>query len=196
MNFPWARHYQRYEYVMNRGWIDGKRVADFGCGLPAGANAMTVNAKMVYAVDPLLREFAGVKMGFFSPAGSDAVKRMRILPYDLFLVKKKFDVITAIEVFEHMPNPKKFVEHVAGHCKNAFLTTPLAERTARTINSSHVAEYSSDDFDDIVKGSFTIIEKLYQLGDMSVVKHAKADGCSMDDSHVVQMVWCRSKYGR
>lgn len=191
MIFPWTRHYHRYEYLIQRGWIDDKLVADVGCGMPVGANAMTARARMVHAVDPKLNTFIGSRMIFFSSKGCDGNKRMRFFPQDMFKLEGEYDVIVGIEVFEHMEDPHKFIKFLSGHCKRAFLTTPLAAKTGKTRNPSHVAEYSAKDFDDIVSTGFHITDKLYQRADLSVVKNAKPNGDSFDDNHVVQMAWCR-----
>jgi hypothetical protein len=173
---------QRYEYPTLKGYTYDKVVADFGCGqLPLGAYAMAYQAKLVFAIDLQITEV---------PHNEKVV----LVRDSLFEFTKEVDVITAVEVFEHMPNPEFFINYMSKLCKNAFITTPLVEFTHRSRNLQHVAEYSDSDFNRIISVGFDIVDKVYQHGDMSITKEAKPNGDSFDNGHVVQMVWCRSKH--
>ena len=193
MNFPWVRHWQRYEYIIQKGYVEGKVVADIGCGIPFGSYAMIdpspcpgrKTASAIFAVDLNVCHITN----FVSP--------------DLYIVRKnlydfhiKVDVCVAVEVIEHMAEPYKFINHMASLCKNLFITTPLSDTTRKTRNSDHVSEYSARDFDAIINKRFEIVDKKYQLGDLSIVDKAKYSGDSMDANHVVQMVWCKRKNGK
>ena len=57
MNYPLTRHLQRYEYVSEKGYVDGKVVVDMGCGpFAMGSFILTPRAKFVYAIDRDLME--------------------------------------------------------------------------------------------------------------------------------------------
>ena len=192
MNFPWTRHFQRYEYILLMQYVDGKMVADVGCGFPYGASALTATAKLVYAVDCSVGTWKNNKIISLAPVGT-RMDKLVLIDDDLFNFYAKVDVITAVEVFEHIVDPKKFITHLSKFCENLFLTTPMVEHTGKTDNTSHVAEYSREDFDSIVEEKFEILDKKYQLADLSIVNNAKPCGSSINHGHVVQMAWCRRK---
>ncbi len=181
MNFPLTRHLQRYEYVIQKGYCYNKVIADIGCGLnPLGSYLMCNDSKLVYAVDLLVN-----KIGLNS--------NVVLVNDSLFNFVGKVDTVVAIEVFEHMPKPSEFIEHLSNICSNAFITTPLVEFTHCSRNKDHIAEYSSTDFDRIVEEHFSIVDKVYQFSDMSLCDMGVPNGDSLDTGHVVQMVWCKSK---
>lgn len=191
MNFPWVRHWQRYEYVKRKGYVGGKVVVDLGCGIPFGSYSMadpsynaSEVAKLVFAVDQnhhSLTEFS--------------CANVIIVDGNLYDFCAKVDVCVTIEVFEHMSDPGKFINHLSTICKNLFITTPLAKITGKTRNPDHIAEYSAKDFDGFIKDKFVIIDKKYQTGDMRIVSEAKCQGDSYDYNHIVQMAWCEVKNG-
>jgi predicted RNA methylase len=192
MNFPFTRHFQRYEYITRSGYIDDKTVLDLGCGtIGTGAYLLTSRAKFVIAIDK--KVVPSLTVGLNMDSHSD---RLVFVCGDLYNFDRREDVVVAIEVFEHMEDPKGFISHTSGICDYAFITTPLAETTEKTKNLEHVFEYSSRDFDGIVEDKFEILDKVYQHGDLSITKEAKSNGCSFDYGHVVQMVWARSRNGR
>jgi SAM-dependent methyltransferase len=190
MNYPFTRHIQRYEYVRESGYIRQCIVADIGCGTCYGSFLMTASALFVYGVD------SNLSMQKLYAFNGD-VNYDRFLPYkcDVLDFNKPVDVCTAIEVFEHVEDPYRFISHLSSICKWAFITTPLVGKTGVTPNNDHVAEYSSKDFDKIVSGGFSIMDKVYQKSDLSIVKKAEPCGYSCVPEHVVQMIWGRSKNG-
>lgn len=187
--YPFTRHLQRYEYIVESRLVDDKVVADVGCGIAVGAIFMTSVAKMVYGIDPKL---ANIQL--FGINGNAKKERFQPVADDLFNFKHKVDVVTAVEVFEHMPDPEKFIRHISSICDYAFLTTPLAEITGKSRNPEHVAEYSDEDFNKLVGVGFDIIEKRYQLATMVITDRADPCWDSLNPGHVVQMVWCRSRH--
>jgi len=192
MNYEWVRHYQRYEYVVIQGRVIDAVVADVGCGqFPLGSYALAYSAKRVFAIDPKAVSLKGVPhFGVFK----NYRDRVVIVKKDFFNFGVKVDVAIAIEAFEHMPEPRKFIVHLAGICDHAFITTPLAKITGRTRNPLHVAEYSAKDFNEIVGEHFDVIQKSYQSGNLAITRTASPNGDSYNVGHVVQMLWCRSKH--
>ena len=182
MDFPHSRHYQRYEYVLQRGFVDDKVVIDVGAGSGYGSNILSDKAKMIYAVDTKIPGY------IITP---------KVLPIkeNIYDIVKKVDVCIVIEVFEHMQDPRGFIKKISELCDYAFITTPLAEKTGRTRNQEHIAEYSKEDFDRIVGKEFDILEKMYQKSNLDIVFSAKPNGDTFDVGHVVQMLWARSKNG-
>lgn len=185
MHFPHTRHFQRYEYVLEKGYVKDKVVMDVGAGTGYGSSILGGNAKMVFAVE---------KNGNFREMFTSSV--VVPVPEDFYNMSKKVDVCVAIEVFEHMLNPRKFVRKLAEIGEYVFLTTPLAKVTGRTRNPVHVAEYSKEDFEKIVEEEFEILDRCCQKSNLDIVARTSPNGCSYDGGHVVQMLWARSRNGR
>jgi len=199
VNFPWVRHYQRYEYLVNMGYITNAVVADVGCSyFPLGAYAMATFAKTVFAIDPYAKPIKGVSacsnvecFGIFIVDNEKVI----IVPESIFDFVGKVNVAVACEVFEHMPDPGKFIKHLSRMCEYAFITTPLVSETRKTRNPEHVAEYSAKDFDGIVGEGFDVESKVYQTGDMQILDRIECRDCdSFCLGHIDQMVWARSKH--
>lgn len=195
MNYPYTRHFQRYEYVVKRGWVDGKNVVDIGCGNAIGSHILSHGARHVYACDPCLEGIVGTPFVFLITPGLPNQGNVTFAPLEFELLDKT-DVAVAIEVFEHFANPRASIHEIAKRCDHAFLTTPLALVTSKTTNSTHTAEYSAEDFDNYVSESFEILEKKYQTADMQILDKAEPNGDSCNNGHVVQMIWGRSTYGQ
>ncbi len=190
MNYTLTRHLQRHEYILNSGYVTDRTVVDLGCGFGIGASLFSSVAKFVFAVDKYMD-----KDHLFSIAPNLRRDKLFFVESDIFDFMHHIDVAVLVEVFEHISNPYKLVEHVASICDYAFFTTPLAKITGKTINPDHIAEYSAEDFDRLIGEKFEILDKVYQNGDLTITKTAEFSGSSFDPGHVVQMVWCRSKNG-
>lgn len=195
MDFPVSRHLQRYEYVQQKGYVTNRKVIDLGCGDGSSMSILAMNATKVLGVD---KKMPPKEWTFTSFCGSDRLSKCMFYNIDIFDLETyeipfRIDVATAIEVFEHIPNPNRLINLVAKLAENLFITTPLVDVTGKTRNPDHVVEYSAKDFEDIVSKRFDIIDKVYQLSDMSIVNEAIPNGDSIDPSHVVQMLWCKRK---
>ena len=194
--YPYVRHFQRYEYITTKGFVTNKTVADIGCGNLLGTGIFAGEASTIYAIDPKIedtkKEFGGVVPMFFTCS-----RKRETQIYLLSILIENFntpvDVCTAIEVFEHMSDPVKFISKLSELAPYIFLTTPLVKKTGKTKNPDHVAEYSNADFKRIIETKYDILELVYQHADLTIVPTAKPRGCSMDIDHVVQMAWCRRK---
>ena len=180
---------QRYEYVLMRGWVNAKTVADLGAGTCAGSLALSAVAKIVYVVD--INDFVTKARELWVPVMVNSYpSRMVTLQQDVFDFVGKVDVAIAVELFEHMAAPQKLIDHMATICKNLFITTPLAMLTSETRNKNHYREYSVEDFESIVGTKFNILERKYQMSDLSVADKPEFGGDSIDLCHTVQMLWC------
>ena len=196
MNFPITRHYQRYEYVVEKGWTNGKDIVDIGSDNGYGLYILSGNAKSVVGIDPALnRVLDGKNILVGAPVIDSKGERVSMIPakFEEVDFDRPVDIVTAIEVLEHVPNPSEFCKRIAEKCSNAFFTTPLAEKTGPTGNADHVAEYSYEDFRNILEENFEVLEFVFQLSDLSIVQYAHFSGESRVVTHVVQMAWCKSK---
>lgn len=188
MHFPWTRHIQRYEYILNKHYVEGMVVADFGCGVPQGSYALSSMATWVYAID------RDVRVGGVAVSNSAAhPERVTLIQDDFYNFTMGVNVGVAVEVFEHMEDTIRFVNFLGNLCEYVFITTPLASKTGVTRNHNHVMEYSKGDFERAVGKRFDIIDRKYQKSNLEIVDKARANGDSMDLGHVVQMLWCRRK---
>jgi len=192
LNYPWSRHFQRYEYVMQKGYITNKTVLDIGCGTSYGTIAMSSIAKLAEGLDP---EFEHMPPGvLLIPAKSKSVGVHKTTLEMLALnTKLKYDVCVAIEVFEHIMYPFNFIKDMASMGDYAFITTPLSNVTKNTRNKEHIAEYSSADFKTIISTRYRILKMVYQYPDLSIKNHGAYCGDSFDPRHRVQMAWCKRK---
>ena len=191
MTFGWTRNFQRYEYVVISGYVTGKTCYDVGCGIGQGTAFLGAFAKKVIGIDKKLL-FTPGPMGFPIAAilPPNATLDVTVYEGDIHDVYNKMDVCVAIEVFEHIEDPKRFVKKLATLCDYLFITTPLVAVTYKTNNPAHVLEYSKEDFQSIVGEHFNILDRVYQEADLRIVTVPEPKGCSMDDNHVVQMLWC------
>jgi len=178
------------------GYLDNKHVCDVGCGYGQHLTVFCSRALSVTGIDPLIEHMRGHLYLVTVPPNKTVEQvnaMLKLYPWSIFEVSgSHFDVITAIEVFEHV-DACKFIDKIAALCDYAFITTPLAKVTGPTRNSGHIAEYSDKDFDTLVGQQFDILSKKYQYPDLAIKDTGEPIGCSMDPEHIVQMVWCKRK---
>lgn len=109
-------HFGRYKIVKNLIAGHGKKLLDIGCGSPAkcvkqGSFLRTVGYGQGIDIVPCKLEFP-FKIG-----------NMENIPFE----NEKFDIITAIEVIEHVDKPKKALDEVYRVLKDKgvfVMTTP------------------------------------------------------------------------
>jgi len=202
MNYPLTRHYQRYEYLIEKGYIKDKKVLEIGCGLAAGAMMMHYYAKEVIGADPCLKDYIEsddpmLISGYVAPNTTPGKLDLRDSSWEKLATEGvRADVVVAIEVLEHLTNPARFIDFAADAGEYLFLTTPLAAKTAPTQNTKHIVEYSHRDLLKLLDARFNVIYTLYQTGDLQLLDEAKFRGSSTSSNHVVQMLWCKSKGDR
>lgn len=196
MNYVISRHFARYEYVVESGYVTGKNVADIGGGMSHGSIVLAMKAASVTCIDPHMKAVKDEKYIPYVPQTSfEATQRVYGIPnmFENIAGQHKWDVGVCIEVFEHVPNPSAFCKLVAQNCKEVFWTTPLVAKTGKTINPDHFCEYDKVDFMKILGESFDILDYKIQMPDMTVVDHAEPLGFSCVAEHRVQMAWCKSR---
>lgn len=194
MNYPWTRMFQRYEYVMQKGYITDKRVVDVGCGGIQCPIALTKLAASVVGVDPGLDK---MESPYFVMPPRIRPELATFIRKSIFDVDVKGDVVLAIEVLEHMREPIVFIKRIAEVAPFAFITTPLRLGEMHTRNPQHVKEYSISEFRSMLHPFFTVEDPRYQTASLEIVNTVlKIDELyfdSLDDNHIVQMAWCKRK---
>ena len=201
ISYHWTRHFHRYEYPCRRNWLDKKVVMDVGCGTGFGLCCIAGVASKIYGVDisptsfPIIanKQPQTMILTMYSTPKFGGNAPLFVIPNSIYTVTQQVDVCVAVEIFEHMDNPQKFIDHLSTLCTELFITTPLSDITKKTRNTNHVVEYSREDFQRIVSTRFEIVEAIDQLSDMTTTTNAPYSGDSIDEEHVVQMLWCKKK---
>jgi len=146
----------------------GDAVLDVGLGLGYGLNILATKAERLAGIDVDIRSVERGKRIF---AGHPRVKE--ILAYDgktIPFADKTFDVVTCVEVLEHVPDYEGFLREltrVARRC--VFITTPnrRPEYTlpnGRPRNYWHLREWSQQELDGILRGLGFRVEWHYLSG--------------------------------
>lgn len=190
MNYPLARHYQRYEYVIQSGLVTDRNVLDVGCGYGYGTNILAKEAKNVLGIDLSLGHKNNL-MSYMECYKPRKAVQLEYMECDIFDFKPNitFDVAVCVEVFEHVPDPVKFIARLAEIAAEVFITTPLARVTAPTRNPEHVNEYTHEDFLAAIETKFVPQRIRFQTGNMNIEDYGIYTGDSMDPEHTVQMVY-------
>lgn len=137
----------------------GKTVLDIGCGSGHGTHMLHQHAACVWGVDiaPDAVAFA---------AGRFPALRERVLASDALhvgIADQQFDVVTAVEVLEHIPSDGALLREVGRLLKpggTALLTTPnrLVHSPGRVahapLNPYHVREYCRDELETLLRDHF------------------------------------------
>ena len=193
--FPFTRHLQRYELAVSLKLITDKKVIDVGCGTTLGTSVLLEYAKYVLGCDVNLIDNAILVIAIHNEGNENGPieKRHALVKAAVEEVEDNFDIGVAIEVFEHVQDPKKFIKHLSKICDYIWITTPLAKETGKTRNPEHVMEYSAEDFNSIVKCGFHILGNLFQTGSMEIKSYGEYTGDSFAPWHTVQIIYGKSK---
>jgi SAM-dependent methyltransferase len=146
----------------------GDAVLDVGLGLGYGLQILAAKAERLAGIDV---DAAAVERGKRIFAGHPRVKE--ILAYDGMTIPfadKSFDVVTCVEVLEHVPDYEAFVRELARVARRCvFITTPnrrpeytLADGRPR--NYWHLREWSQPELDAILRGLGFRLEWHYLSG--------------------------------
>lgn len=134
----------------------GDAVLDVGFGLGYGLNILSAKAERLAGIDV---DTPAVERGKRIFAGHPRVKE--ILAYDgktIPFADKSFDVVTCVEVLEHVPDYEAFVRELARVARRCvFITTPNRRPdytlpNGRPRNYWHLREWSQPELDAILRG--------------------------------------------
>jgi SAM-dependent methyltransferase len=137
-------------------------VLDVGLGLGYGLNILAAKAEQLAGID---LDAAAVERGKRIFAGHPRVRE--ILAYDgsrIPFADKSFDVVTCVEVLEHVPDYEAFLRELARVARRVvFLTTPnrqpeFTRPDGKPKNYYHLREWSQAELDAILRSMHFRVE--------------------------------------
>lgn len=147
---------ESYFYALNNFVKDGDRVLDVGMGIGYGMNLLSIKAKEVYAVDVDKGAVENCSKTVLSK--NPKVKELKIYDgYDLPYKDNFFDVVTCVDVVEHVEDYDKFIDELLRVTKRAVVFATPNRRPEYTnpdgtpTNHWHLREWSFAEFDKIAK---------------------------------------------
>jgi SAM-dependent methyltransferase len=151
-----ALHLKRYEFA--RPYCVGKHVLDAGCGVGYGSAFLGETARSVLGVDLSSEAIDYARARYGSGNVVFAVDDLKALG----CVDGEFDVVVAFEVIEHLPQPERFVAEARRVLKPDGLLVVSTPRAAhgqeQPENPFHEREFTPDEFERLLHGSFGRVE--------------------------------------
>ncbi|MBI2798436.1 methyltransferase domain-containing protein [Candidatus Saccharibacteria bacterium] len=147
---------ESYFYALNRFVKEGDKVLDVGMGIGYGMNLLSISAKEVYAVD--VDEKAVDYCTKHVLGKNPKVKELK--KYDGYHLPYKdnfFDVVTCVDVVEHVEDYDKFIDELLRVSKRVvFFATPnrrpeYTNPDGTPKNYWHLREWSFEELDKIVR---------------------------------------------
>lgn len=155
-NLHFAEHIQRYNFAIK--YIKNKEVLDVGSGMGYGSFHLSKNkAKKVIGIDISEEAINHSRKKYNSP--NLIFKKMNVLNLDNF--DKKFDVVTAFEIIEHLRDQNEFLEKIKMSLKKegiCIISTPnkniISPGLKKPLNKYHKIELSPEEFKSLLKNHF------------------------------------------
>jgi SAM-dependent methyltransferase len=147
---------ESYFYALNNFVKDGDRVLDVGMGIGYGMNLLSIKAKEVHAVDVDKKavEYCSKNVLGKNPK----VKKLSFYDgYKLAYKTNYFDVVTCVDVIEHVEDYDKFIDELMRVAKRAVIFATPNRRPEYTnpdgtpMNYWHLREWSFKEFDKIIR---------------------------------------------
>lgn len=154
---------ETYYYALNKYVKEGDKVLDVGMGVGYGMNLLSIKAKEVCAVDV---DKKAVEYCTKNVLGKNPkVKELKL--YDGYKLPYKdnyFDVVTCVDVVEHVEDYDKFIDELLRVAKRAVVFGTPNRRPEYTnpdgtpTNYWHLREWSFEEFDEIAKSHVKKVE--------------------------------------
>lgn len=154
---------ETYYYALNKYIKDGDKVLDVGMGIGYGMNLLSIKAKEVYAVDVDKKAVEYCTKNVMSK--NPKVKELKL--YDGYKLPYKdnyFDVVTCVDVVEHVEDYDRFIDELLRVAKRAVVFGTPNRRPEYTnpdgtpTNYWHLREWSYEEFDKIAKSHAKKVE--------------------------------------
>jgi SAM-dependent methyltransferase len=147
---------ESYFYALNNFVKDGEKVLDVGMGVGYGMNLLSIKAKEVHAVDV---DKKAVEYCTKANLGKNPkVKKLSLYDgYNLPYKDNYFDVVTNIDVIEHVEDYDRFIDELLRVAKRAVVIATPNRRPEYTnpdgtpTNYWHLREWSYKEFDKIIR---------------------------------------------
>ena len=195
----WTNQRTMYEFIKNSfrdivvnhpqypKFVWKPTVCDVGCGTGLGSNILSQEADFVWGIDKnpqnvafATEMFARQKNNiYYTPEiRFDVIDAVNPPPN----VEMKFDVVVAIEIFEHIADTEKFLEFIKGLCHPAivkgnrealratdvWLSTPNRNNkhisSEKPNNKYHVRELTQEEFLAVLQQHFKYVELFNSIG--------------------------------
>lgn len=167
------KNYCHTELVMKNAqypkFIWKPKICDVGCGLGVGANILSQEAEYVLGLDKNQENINWAKQVFTREKNNVYwTSQLDFEVSDVMTEERemmKFDIVTCVEVFEHLKNAYKLIVFLKKLMKPKgvlFISTPNRNsekiQKDRPRNDHHVRELSSNEFYSYLKSHFNTVE--------------------------------------
>lgn len=155
-NYWYRRHLAVYEWIARR--CEGLRVADLACGEGYGSNMLAEHAADVIGVDANPEAYEHARLRYRRPNLS--FRRGLVEEFS-----EPRDAIVFLQTIEHIHEPGKLLDAIAGAASTAYISTPnrltLAPPGAeKSGNPWHLREYDIGQYRDLLDPHFDSVEIL------------------------------------
>jgi SAM-dependent methyltransferase len=155
-NYWYRRHVAVYEWIAER--CAGLRVVDLACGEGYGSDILARRAAHVIGVDANPEAFEHARARYVRP--NLQFQRGLVEDFDT-----EVDAVVFLQTIEHIHEPEKLVEAIAGIAPVAYISTPnrltLAPPGAeKSDNPWHLREYDAGQYRELLEPRFAGVELL------------------------------------
>jgi 2-polyprenyl-3-methyl-5-hydroxy-6-metoxy-1,4-benzoquinol methylase len=145
-----------YQLVVDKYLQPGDIVLDVGFGLGYGLNLMSKKAKTLIGIDIDRLAVAKGNQDLINNPKIQELKRYdgMNIPYE----EKSIDIVTCIDVIEHVPNYSQLINNMCKVARRAvIISTPnrrseFTKPNGKPMNPWHLREWSFVEFDEILEG--------------------------------------------
>ena len=156
-NYWFRRHLAVYEWIATR--VGGLRVLDMACGEGYGSNVLAGAAASVVGVEANPEAYEHARLRYRRP-------NLRFARDLVETFSEPADAVVFLQTVEHLKDPGAVLEHfrlLADAGGPVFVSTPnvltLAPRGApRSDNPWHVHEYRAQEFEQLCRTRFQVVE--------------------------------------
>lgn len=155
-NYWYRRHVAVYEWIAER--CRGLRVADLASGEGYGSDLLARSAAEVIGVDANLEAFEHARLRYRRPN----------LSFRRGLVEEfaePVDAVVFLQTIEHIHEPDRLLERIAGIAATAYVSTPnrltlAGPEVEKSENPWHIREYDIGEYRELLAPHFTSVEVL------------------------------------